>query len=61
MRDRAQVIAEIQKLSREYKVPILIFENEACVKELLDDMRVGANIKAGLKRLNLPCEPEPLM
>ena len=47
--DRANAIKEIERLARECGIHVLLFNTEKEMTELLDDMSVGAMLKAACK------------
>ncbi len=61
MTEREKVIKEIERLCREQKIPYILFEDATSMNELLQDMRLGANIRSGLKKLNIPIGKEFLL
>ena len=59
--DREQAIKEIVRLADEHDVPVLIFPEKETMKQLMEDMRLGANVRAGMKQMNISLEKEFLM
>lgn len=59
--DREEVILEIKRLAEENVIPILIFPNNIGeMKILLEDMKLGSEIRYGLKQLNISFEKDKL-
>ncbi|MBI5328872.1 MAG: hypothetical protein HZB80_11390 [Deltaproteobacteria bacterium] len=56
MRDEA--VKEIKRMGSEHNIPLIFFEETAGMKELLDDMRLGANIRLGFKEAGRVLEDE---
>lgn len=57
--DREQAILEIKRLAEENVIPILIFPNNIGeMKILLEDMKLGSEIRYGLRQLNISLEKD---
>lgn len=56
--EREQVILEIKRLAEENLVPTLIFPDFNEMKIFLDDTKLGAQIRFGLKQFNIPLKKD---
>lgn len=59
--DKLKAQAKIEQICKEAGLYYLLFENEGSMQEFFDDMRRGANLKAGLKMAGLPLMKEYLL
>ena len=56
--DKLKIAAEIHTKATENCISVIIFETQEDMKMCLEDMRLGAAVRAGLKNLNIPMVKE---
>ena len=56
--DKLKLAAEITNKAKEHCIPIIIFETQEDMKICLEDMRIGAVVREGLKTIGVPIKKE---
>jgi len=55
-----EVMEIIRQLAEDYGIKVLVFKTSEEMHELLDDMRMGAKVKAHIKKYNLELKKQYL-